>query len=387
MESHEERLHNMIKQTKMEAAADQARAAATTINEKRESAMVGIGGGNSLGDESGMMQQGGYNGNSGFRSDSPSSFTSNAPSSYNDYSTQAVVPPKPVAKKGMSLMASGGKNKSLEDALYKEDKLAPVVNTKSLPTPSSSAPVVPQQVQHPIMLALAERVSAKMTRDGNVESMDIKGSLTLTAADDEAALCSVQLTVSGSDFFTFVTHPKVNKGIYDASQLLQLKDTNKGFPSARPVGILRWNYSSSSEDLIPIKINCWPEEEARGQMNVSIEYSMEQNLVLHDVRIRIPLGTSESPNIVNVDGSHRHNSKEGELIWEIDMIDAANKVGSLEFTIQQRDADAFFPIMVDFSSPQLYCNVEVSTVRSVSSNGSIQYGLTKGLSTEDYSIV
>jgi len=32
------------------------------------------------------------------------------------------------AVKGMSLMAAGGKNKSLEDALVKEDKLAPVMS-------------------------------------------------------------------------------------------------------------------------------------------------------------------------------------------------------------------------------------------------------------------
>ncbi len=36
--------------------------------------------------------------------------------------------PTKTAVKGMSLMAAGGKNKSLEDALVKEDKLAPVMS-------------------------------------------------------------------------------------------------------------------------------------------------------------------------------------------------------------------------------------------------------------------
>jgi len=53
MESHEEKLHLMIKQSKMETAKDQARAAANTIrdNKQRERAGSGLG--------SGMMGIGG----------------------------------------------------------------------------------------------------------------------------------------------------------------------------------------------------------------------------------------------------------------------------------------------------------------------------------------
>jgi len=392
MESHEERLHNMIKQTKMDAANDKARAAATTIREKKTT-MVGIGGGLSAsGSQSSFEGGSGHGGSGGFdsshRGDPSSGDSSSSYGQASSYAQPAPAAPAKaaVAKKGMSL-GGGGKNKSLEDSLFKEDKLTHVVKPNATTSVGGHAVVTaaPQAVQHPVMLQLAERVSARMTRDGNVEAFDIKGSLTLTAGDDDAALCSVQLAVRDADAFTFITHPKVNKGVYDASQLLQLKDTTKGFPSARPVGILRWNYSSTSDDMVPIKINCWPEEESRGQMNVSIEYSMEQPLVLQNVCIHIPLGTSERPNVVSVDGNHRY--RDGELIWEIDMIDSSNSTGSMEFNIAQRDADAFFPVTVDFASTQLYCNVEVSSVRSVGSNGAIQYGLTKGMQSEEYSIV
>ena len=36
------------------------------------------------------------------------------------------------------------------------------------------------------------------------------------------------MNVGSSDHFTFNTHPKVNKAVYDKSSLLQLKDTTKG---------------------------------------------------------------------------------------------------------------------------------------------------------------
>jgi hypothetical protein len=192
--------------------------------------------------------------------------------------------------------------------------------------------------------------------------------------------------VSGGNNFTFVTHPKINKALYDSSRLLQLKDPSKGFPTAKPVGILRWTHASSNDELVPIKINCWPEEESRGQMNVSIEYSMDQKIELHNVRIRIPLGTHDAPSIVSMDGSYKHNSSTNEMIWIIDLIDQSNSSGSLEFNIAQKSADAFFPISVQFTSQQLFCNVEVTSVKTADGSGPIQYSLTKAMSTEEYNI-
>merc|ERR1711968_314935 len=287
-------------------------------------------------------------------------------------------------------MSKGGKNKSLEDSVFKEDKLAPVAITAKQTAASSqeaTAPVpVVQLPQHPIMLVVAEKVSARMTRDGMVDSFEVKGSLTLTARDDESAKCSVQLKVDNAGDFVFNTHPKVNKPLYDKSMLLQLKDTSKGFPSERPVGILRWSYASNNDDLVPLKINCWPEEESRGQMNVSIEYTLEGGKELHDVRIRIPLGTSESPGIISIDGSHRFNPQTCELLWELQFIDKSNPTWSLEFTIAQKDPDSFFPITVEFNSKELFCNVEVAAVTSVGSGTPIQYGYSKGLTTDEYFI-
>lgn len=382
MESHEENLQKMIKQSKMESAKDQARDAARTIRDRQReqrfsgsgSSMSGIGGGSfDLGSAT----------SSSFDASPRVDYSSTTTSS----TSRSSLPTKAPVIKGMSLAPPGGKNKSLEDALVKEDKLAPVISssTKSQSAVAASMPVQPL-IQHPVMLVIAERISAKMTREGMVESFEIKGSLTLTASNDEAALCSVQLSVGQSDAFTFNTHPKVNKAVYDKSSLLQLKDTTKGFPSARPVGILRWTHASTDDAMVPIKINCWPEEESRGQMNVSIEYNLEYKMDLYDVCIRIPLGTSEAPGILSVDGSHKHNASTGELLWEIDMIDSSNSTGSLEFNIAQRNADAFFPITVTFSSHQLYCNVDVTTVQNPDGS-SIQYGLSKGLGSEEYLIV
>ena len=297
---------------------------------------------------------------------------------------------KPAAVKGMSL-TKAAKNQTLEDALVKEDKLAPLVTARSAAVSTASHEVASAApvVQQPVMLAIVEKVSARITRDGVVESHDIKGSLGLTAASDEAGLCAVQMRAgSNVDLFAFQTHPKINKALYDKSGLLQMKDTSKGFPSGRPVGILKWNYSStSSDDLIPLKINCWPEEESRGVMLVVIDYSMDlPHLTLHNVRITIPLGTSEHITVQSVDGSYKQNSSAGEVYWDLPMIDSSNSSGTFEFTVAQKSTDAFFPIAVNFTSANLCCNVSVAAVTTADGQHPVQYGLSQVMSTEEYTI-
>lgn len=286
----------------------------------------------------------------------------------------------------MPLQASN-KNKSWEDALVKEDKLAPVVKSSRNAAAETAAVVAAPVISHPVMLSLVEKASATISRDGLIESFDIKGSLSLTATNEDSSFCGVKLSQGTVDAFAFSTHPKVNKQLYDKSGVLQLKNASTGFPTARPLAILKWTLIGGHDDLVPIKINCWPEEEGRGRVNVSIEYSVETAITLHDVKIKIPLGTSDTPNIVNIDGNYKHSSSTAELIWEIDLIDSSNASGSLEFNIAQKSTEAFFPVVVSFQSNQTFCDISVASVNNVNDGKSIQYGIETGLSSEDYLIV
>jgi hypothetical protein len=90
--------------------------------------------------------------------------------------------------------------------------------------------------------------------------------------------------------------------------------------------------------------------------------------------------------VLHCDGNYKHNANTGELVWEIDLIDQSNNTGSMEFNIAQKSSEAFFPISVHFSSQQLFCHVEVASVRAVEGGAPIVYGLTKGMAAEDYTI-
>jgi hypothetical protein len=77
----------------------------------------------------------------------------------------------------------------------------------------------------------------------------------------------------------------------------------------------------------PDQINCWPEEESKGKILVSIEYEAQGERELQNVNIQIPLGTADAPQISAIDGTFRHDPREHRMLWNLDIVDASNAGG------------------------------------------------------------
>jgi coatomer subunit delta len=50
---------------------------------------------------------------------------------------------------------------------------------------------------------------------------------------------------------------------------------------------------------------------------------MDRDMVLDNVNIIVPLGSSHSPQVAHIDGQFQHNSAEGSLLWHLDSIDSS----------------------------------------------------------------
>jgi hypothetical protein len=48
------------------------------------------------------------------------------------------------------------------------------------------------------------------------------------------------------------THPNVDKKVYQASNVVQLKNADKPFPLNQDVGVLKWRLQTQDEALIPL---------------------------------------------------------------------------------------------------------------------------------------
>lgn len=402
MDSHEEKMHNMLKESKEEAAKAEMLRKQKEISTRQKQQLI-----QSFAAQNGMAPQQtggmvGFGGGgppseySGFGSDSAQ--TPSYDNAYNDPAAYKMTQPEPepaaprVPVKGMKLGASGAKKDTFMAAMAAEDNFS-LMSSNAPASAFASAPVVakPAMPSAPVTLQLEEKINAEMNRDGGVESAEVKGTLTLTANTEHGA--NIKLTVNKhllasqcTNNWTFATHPKVHKPTYEKTGVIGLKDASKGFPLSRPIAVLRWTYASP--DAAPLTINCWPEDQADGTIMVNIEYELRRsNMTLHDVNILLPLGTADPPVIEAIDGLYKHDPNTGTLCWHHDVVDANNSTGSLEFAVPGSDTSVFFPIRISFASQTMFCPLEVTDILSTADKSPVPNNLTRKVVPETYQVL
>ena len=104
----------------------------------------------------------------------------------------------------------------------------------------------------------------------------------------------------------------------------------------------------------------------------------------HNVVISIPLGTDTAPEVLHVDGIHRHDVKTRCIEWVVDVIDGNNRSGTMEFNVTQRDEDVLFPIAVHFVSPTTVCGAGVSNILDAESNAAIKFSHSRVLKVDKF---
>lgn len=122
---------------------------------------------------------------------------------------------------------------------------------------------------------------------------------------------------------------------------------------------------------------------------MNIEYELENTkLELHDVTITIPLPMGISPSITECDGEYNYDSRKHQLHWNLAVIDAANKQGSMEFSVLSSIPGDFFPVDVSFVSKTLYADLRPTHITLVDDETTnVKYSIETGLYAEKYEIV
>ena len=70
----------------------------------------------------------------------------------------------------------------------------------------------------------------------------------------------------------------------------------------------------------------------------------------------------------------------------MELIDASNSSGSLEFKVSNVDPDVFFPIEVKFSCGETIAKLKVDGVTDVRSGNAVSFSATTALDVEEYFI-
>ncbi|KAK5197849.1 coatomer subunit delta [Exophiala xenobiotica] len=255
---------------------------------------------------------------------------------------------------------------------------------RTRPSTSTSAPV-PDHA-NPVVVSISETLSAKLSREGALKSFEVKGDLQLKIADP--ALTKLALRVSADEGplkAQFRTHPNVDKNLFNASRMIQLKDTTKRFPANNSIGVLRWRATApaDSADVLPLTFTAWVNK-SDDSYTITIEYELTNTeTTLRDVTVTIPYSSAE-PAVSSFDAMYQVTGD--SLEWTIGTIDADNASGSFEFEAQTDDDAEFFPMTVSFDMTKPYIEVDVLAAKLIDMDEDVDFEKTVKANADGFMI-
>lgn len=335
MDSHEEKIYQAVRQTQEREAANRMRERAKELQRERLEAA-----------KRGQPPRSQMSFGSGFGS---STMSSSSPSE----SIAEKIPTTPardtrtVGRSAMKLGSRGTDADSFVSRLRSEgDVTAPVAS----PAQHDAGKPVPADHKD-VHLRFEERLNLIAGRDGDIQTFELSGLLTLRISNEQFGRIHVHVDNKDSRPLQLQTHPNVDKEAFRSTGVIGLKQAQRPFPMHSDVGVLKWRLATTNDDkLAPLSVNCWPSEGVNGGCDVNIEYELEQDhLVLTDVNITIPLPSGNTSVVVHQwEGSYTQKGR--NLIWSIPLVSKQQKTGSLEFTVTPSIPNDFFPLSVTWTS-------------------------------------
>ena len=208
-----------------------------------------------------------------------------------------------------------------------------------------------------IHVIISETITANLSREGAVNSLSVNGDLTLRISDPSLTRIQLGLTANASHGAQFRTHPKVDRGVFNSSKVIQMANTAQGFPVNNSVGVLRWRASPKTDDpsACPITFTVWINKDS-DKYNMTVEYELTGSDALKDVSVLIPYHSAE-PVVSSFDATY---DVMGDMLeWTIGNVDEDNSTGSFEFEAEADDENEFFPMTVRFQKTTPYVDVDV----------------------------
>ncbi|KAH6668010.1 hypothetical protein B0J14DRAFT_519420 [Halenospora varia] len=301
---------------------------------------------------------------------------------YDSYEAEKNKTFKASAPKGKG-MQLGKKSKTTDmfervrgdlGAEAEEPASSPLVPNHPTHAPAEqSAPRVSSSLDRDaIHVTIAETINAKLSREGALNSLEIKGDLQLKISDPTLTKVKLDLVANSSHGVQFRTHPNVDKNVFNSSKAVQMSNIGKGFPVNNSVGVLRWRATPKADDTsaVPITFTVWVNKGSDDTYNITVEYELTGGDPLKDVTVIIPYATSE-PAVSSFDATYEVSGD--SLEWTIGLVDEDNATGSFEFEAQAGDENEFFPMQVKFGKTKPFIDVDVTDVMLVEMDESVTF--------------
>lgn len=335
MDSHEEKLYQMIEQSKINEARETAKKKQLELAKQRamqpkDSAPTGIGSSDNPTSLSSMS----FKDNSMSMSSSipgVSMESSPSPPWASSMSDDGPAPFKPGApKKGMAL----GKKKpgDMFAGVGLTDPAPAQADAEEKPIEPVAAPTV-NPLLDPVKVDIEEKISADLQVEGGLNGEAVcTGQFQVTVLDAaKADLVCFKLAPQNQEF-KYKVHPNLNKASH-ANDVLEVRDPSRAFRANAPAPLLKWQFKSSDDAFLPVSLSCWPTSTADGtQIVLELELT-DDSVSLEDVHIRFPASQSSRPAISSAEpGEAIYDPSMQQVHWQIQQLDKSESTGTLEFS-------------------------------------------------------
>jgi len=337
MDSHEEKLHQMIEQSKINEARETAKKkqlelAKLRASQPKDAAIAGGQGGGSKSTEAEKSPSGPSLQESMGPGGSADVSTPWSPSMVEDSGPAPVKPNAP--KKGMTL----GKKRpgdnifaSLGGGPPEAEAQEPAAEQQAEAAGAASPVVNP--LLDPVKVDIEEKITANLQVEGGlVGEAECVGQFQVTVLDAAKADLVCFRLAETSQEFKYKVHPNLNKASH-ANNVLEVREPSRAFRANTPAPLVKWRLTSGKEGFLPISLVCWPSSTADGtQVVLELELT-DQELTLEDVHIRFPAAPSSRPSVTSAEpGEANYDSSQQQVHWYIPVIDSNEGTGTLEFS-------------------------------------------------------
>ena len=261
-------------------------------------------------------------------------------------------------------MQLGKKSKTTDMFERVKSELGPVEDTPLVSATAASAPEPAPRAstsvdRDAIHVTINEAITAKISRDGAVNSFVVSGDLALRVSDASLTKLRLNLTAQPTHGAQFRTHPNVDKNAFNTGRAIQMANQARGFPVNNAVGVLRWRAAPRAEDaasLLPITFTVWVNKGSEGNCTVTVEYELTGGDALKNVSVVIPFSSAE-PSVSSFDAVYEMSGN--SLEWSIGSVSEDNPSGAFEFEAPTSDENEFFPMQVRFAKTTPFVEVDV----------------------------
>jgi len=387
MDSHEEKLHQMIEQSKINEAREMAKkkqmelAKLRAAGPKEGGSLSGFGGGPGSGSGGGGGGPSPSISSSSFQESMSTTPTAKdiptASWSNNMMDDSGPAPLKPSApKKGMAL----GKKKPGDIFGGMSAAAAPEAEAAAAPEaePVAAAPAY-NPLMDPVKVEVEEQIKARLDVEGGLNGeVECMGDFKVTVLDPSKADLVCFKLAPQDQSFKYKVHPNLNKASH-AQNILEVRDASKAYKANIEAPLLKWKMTSSNEDFLPISLSCWPSQTAEGT-TIVLEYEMTaSDICLEDVHIVFPCPPSGRPVIASVEpGEAVFDAGNQQVHWHIPTMDSKEgSSGTLEFTAAADTASLLPYQFTALRRNQCKCPMEILECYHQERKDPITYALSK----------